>query len=541
VLLTFFAGYRNLRILPFVTYPLIVTTLVDFALSVMLFDQLNAVSLAFAAILYGLSIDTAIHFYTRLVHERQQRTLQDAVAATMTALGRATVTAALTTAAVFAIIGLSVLSAVQQLGLMTAMGMLINIGVFFVVYPALALSMGSRPVQLGALTTPRLAGLARASVRHAWPVTIATIVVASACVLVGSGVQLDATLTHLRPRRSEALRVQELIAARFGQRDTGGAVLVQHDDLDSALHAAEVVAGHLDRYRVEGLVREVHSVRGLLPSAETQRARLARYAALPRGEAVATLEQMLPRNGFAVQPFRPFLDRLLAPRTDLVTLSDEALAPLRPVLERYVRERDGGFLVATYVEPARNRSFDDIAARLREDAGGLAFIVASSVLLGAELEGVLRRELVVFLGLALVTNVFLLRRTAGSVRLGLVLMVPATIAVLLVFSMMAATGIALGPVNLIVLPLIIGIGVDDAVFLHAGVQKGLAIEEAMGETGRALVMTSYTEVVGFGCLALSRSPALATMGLLAAVGLLLCLAATLLVLPAALALARRAA
>jgi predicted RND superfamily exporter protein len=105
---------------------------------------------------------------------------------------------------------------------------------------------------------------------------------------------------------------------------------------------------------------------------------------------------------------------------------------------------------------------------------------------------------------------------------------------------MVVSGIALDPVNLIVLPLIIGIGVDDAVYLYAGVRQGLAVDEAMLETGRALVMTTYTEVVGFGCLALSRSPALATMGLLAAIGLLLCLAATLLVLPAALALARKA-
>jgi predicted RND superfamily exporter protein len=539
VLLTFYAGYRNLRILPFVTYPLMVTTLIDFALSVLLFDQLNAVSLAFAAILYGLSIDTAIHFYTRLVHERQQRPLQEAVGATMAALGRATVTAALTTAAVFAVIGLSVLSAVQQLGLMTAMGMLINIGVFFVLYPALALSMGSRPVQLGRLTTPGLARLAGASARHAWPVIIATATVAAAAVLIGSGVRLDATLTHLRPRQSEASRVQDLIVTRFGQRDSGGAVLVRRDDLDNALRAAEVIAGHLDRYRVEGVVREIQSVRGLLPSAATQQARLARYAALPRAEGVAALKQALPQHGFAVAPFQPFFDQLLAPRTALVRLEDEALEPLRPVIERYVRVHDGGYFVTTYVEPAPGRSFEEIAARLTRDAGELAPVVASRVLLEAELEGVLRWELVVFLGLAIVTNVVLLWRTVGGPGLGLVLMIPAGLAVLLIFTVMAAAGIALDPVNLIVLPLVIGIGVDDAVYLYAGMRNGVAVDEAMRESGRALVMTSYTEVVGFGCLALSRSPALATMGLLAAIGLLLCLAATLVVLPAALALARK--
>jgi predicted exporter len=534
VLLTFLAGYRNLRILPFVTYPLIVTTLVDFAVSVVIFDQLNAVSLAFAAILYGLSIDTAIHFYTRVVQERQQRPLEEAVATTLAALGRATVTAALTTAAVFAVIGLSVLSPVQQLGLMTAMGMLINIGIFFVLYPALALSMAGKPVQLGRLETPGLARIAGASARHPRPVTLATAGFAAICAILATRVNLDATLTHLRPRQSEAMRVQDEIARRFGQKDTDGAVLVQRESLDAALRDAEMVAGQLDRYQADGVVRDVKSVRGVLPSAETQRARLARYAALPRAEAVASLRAALPRYGFATEPFRPFLDGFAASRENLVVLGDDALAPVQPIIEHYVRVRDGIFSVATYVEPGPGVTFEDIATRLSRDAGALKPIVASRALLEAELRRMLRRELVIFLALAIAGNVFLLWRAAGSWRTGTVLMIPALLGVLCVLAGMTVFGIALDPVNLIVLPLILGIGVDDAVYLHAGVRSGLSVEAAMEESGRALVMTSYTEIAGFGCLALSRSPALATMGLLAAAGLLVSLTATIIVLPAAL-------
>jgi predicted exporter len=72
VLGIFYLGYGNLRILPFVTYPLIVTTLVTFALSLLLYSSLNAVSLSFAAILYGLSIDSGVYFYSRLLDERRR-------------------------------------------------------------------------------------------------------------------------------------------------------------------------------------------------------------------------------------------------------------------------------------------------------------------------------------------------------------------------------------------------------------------------------------------------------------------------------------
>jgi predicted exporter len=65
VLAVVYFGYRNFRILPFVVYPLVLSTLVTFAASLLCYAQLNAVSISFAAILYGLSIDSGIQYYTR--------------------------------------------------------------------------------------------------------------------------------------------------------------------------------------------------------------------------------------------------------------------------------------------------------------------------------------------------------------------------------------------------------------------------------------------------------------------------------------------
>ncbi|MDX2171154.1 MAG: MMPL family transporter, partial [Deltaproteobacteria bacterium] len=69
VLLVFWLGYGNLRALPFLAWPLVLSTLLAFALSLLLFDELNALSLSFAAILYGLAIDSGIHFYSRYLQE----------------------------------------------------------------------------------------------------------------------------------------------------------------------------------------------------------------------------------------------------------------------------------------------------------------------------------------------------------------------------------------------------------------------------------------------------------------------------------------
>ncbi len=58
-----------------------------------------------------------------------------------------------------------------------------------------------------------------------------------------------------------------------------------------------------------------------------------------------------------------------------------------------------------------------------------------------------------------------------------------------------------------------------------------SLREAVASTGRPLTITAATTAVGFGVLALSRYPALHGLGWLAATSIVLCLAATILLLP----------
>jgi predicted RND superfamily exporter protein len=143
VLAIFHLGLRTLRILPFVVFPLVVTTAITFALSLVLFGSLNMVSVAFAGIFYGLGIDSAIYFYGLLREKAARRAPLDAgsvrqvVAETLREIGAANVVASLTTAVAFFVIGLSDFTGVRQLGIMTGLAMLLNIVSTFVLLPAM--------------------------------------------------------------------------------------------------------------------------------------------------------------------------------------------------------------------------------------------------------------------------------------------------------------------------------------------------------------------------------------------------------------------
>jgi predicted RND superfamily exporter protein len=54
---------------------------------------------------------------------------------------------------------------------------------------------------------------------------------------------------------------------------------------------------------------------------------------------------------------------------------------------------------------------------------------------------------------------------------------------------------------------------------------------AVASTGRPLTITAATTAVGFGVLALSRYPAMSALGWLAATSIVLCLIATVVLLP----------
>jgi len=532
VLAIFYLGYRNFRILPFVTYPLVLSTLLTFAVSLLCYAQLDAVSLSFAAILYGLSIDSGIQYYTRLLQELEHSDLRGAVMRTLAGLGRANVVASATTAAAFFVIGFSQLAGVSQLGFLTAIGMLVTIAEFLLIYPALSFLLPRSSLVHGQLDARRLGRLARWTAARSGIVSLAVLLAGATLVVPALHVGFDADLTRLRPGHTAASRVQDEIAARFDRAGTSGAILVRAASLEEALQESERITRRLGVYREEELIRNTRSVSGLLPSERTQRERLALFNELPREAVVRDLRLALEKQGFVAGQFEAFFADFARPHDAVVRWGDPALQPFEGVLGRFVRQRGADWTVATYVEPAPNVSLAAIAERLHKDLPGASFIVASRALLQDELGRLLRRELIWFCAASFVLNFILVLWNFPRLGLASAILIPIALVIAGFLAVLEITGVGIDPVTLIVVPLILGIGVDNCVYVAERYQQGETPGEAVLHGGRALVVSALTTMAGFGFLGLSHYPALARMGLFTAVSLFLCLAASVSVLPA---------
>jgi hypothetical protein len=88
--------------------------------------------------------------------------------------------------------------------------------------------------------------------------------------------------------------------------------------------------------------------------------------------------------------------------------------------------------------------------------------------------------------------------------------------------------------NVEALPLILGIGIDDAVhILHAVKRRGMnKLPDILRHTGRALLLTSLTTSIAFGAIAFSSHRGFAGMGFLLVLGVVSCFIASVVLLPA---------
>jgi hypothetical protein len=130
---------------------------------------------------------------------------------------------------------------------------------------------------------------------------------------------------------------------------------------------------------------------------------------------------------------------------------------------------------------------------------------------------------------------FLLWRSVTPVFLALM---PLLLSSVLIAASTVVLGIPYNFMNVLVIPLLMGIGIDSGIHLvHRAYHPGAPDENVLETTtARAVFYSALTTVVSFGALSLASHRGIASLGIMLAIGMLLTLFANLVVLPALIAL-----
>ena len=112
---------------------------------------------------------------------------------------------------------------------------------------------------------------------------------------------------------------------------------------------------------------------------------------------------------------------------------------------------------------------------------------------------------------------------------------------ILMVGIMKSFGMLLDFVNLMGIPMIVGIGIDDGVhILHRYKYEGFdKTPLVLRSTGKAIMLTSITTMAGFSALTLGGYPGYQSLGILLAVGVASCFITTVLFIPAIISLTRK--
>ncbi len=552
--------YRSLPMAMLTLAGLIVTLMLTSAFAAALVGELNLVSVAFTVLLVGLGLDFAIHLLLHIQeHRAAGRDNQNALRRAIHEVGPALALAAPTTAIAFLSFMPTRFDGIAQLGLIAGAGVVIAFLVTITFAPAaLAIFKG----QPGRTHSGRVRGFFTWMENHAGPIAATTVIFGAAALLLMPQVRFDADQMALRNPNSpsvqgfnllfddpetapyrlsrlvdnaEAAAETESLVAPIESVETARSLLdFIPEDQDEKLELIDFGAGTL----VFALDAEPGSVEG--PSAAEGIAALktrlneayqdgpgARLAALlERLEGDEAAQALMQENVFA---FWPQLTAQLRDSMNADYVEMEALpAALR---ERYLSE--GGKWRVDILPSADVRDYraldkfvEDVEAVIPDLAGGAYQAEkAGETISFAMLEatGIAFAAIAIFLWL-------LVRR----LRTVLLMLFPLALAAVLT----AATGVLLNIpfnyANVIVLPLLIGIGIDSGIHLVLRNNQIRAGEGVYGtSTPRAVLFSALTTVASFGSLMLSPHRGTASMGELLSIAIAFTLLCTLIVLPVA--------
>lgn len=183
-------------------------------------------------------------------------------------------------------------------------------------------------------------------------------------------------------------------------------------------------------------------------------------------------------------------------------------------------------------DPVRQKTFIDRMRAIDPAVSGMPF-------LGAFMVHRSQRALYITGGVAalmLLVSVFADLRKPLPVLLAIT---PTILTVLALRALMKLAHVDLNPLNVMALPIVIGVAIDNGVYLvHRFLAEKGDLAKTLAGTGRSIVMTSATTIAGFGSLVFTSHRGLASFGATLALGVTASLFLSVLVLPETLRLCR---
>ncbi len=575
VALVLFIGLRSLRLVLAALVTLLVGLIWTAGFATLAIGELNLVSVAFAVLFIGLGIDFSIHLclrYSELVGHGHSPS--EALAGASNEIGRALFLCAATTAAGFYVFIPTDYAGVSELGLISGTGMFISLIANLTVLPAMLELMPLRanpaagPNPGVARPVARLAELG-APARRA--VRLGALAATLVAIILLPQIRFDFNPLNLHDPEAESVTTLRDLLAESGTSPWSLKVLAaspeEAEALATRLEAIDEVDGVVtiadyvpeDQDDKLALIEQMAFFMGRPPAKVAPPPdEVARRAAL--GAFESALDDWIAEGsvGQALAPstrrLATAIDRLSAAGTPLDVLERSLLGTLPARLRQLYaalgasepvtlddlppalveRNVTAGGRVRVQVFPRDDLSDNDTLRRFVDAVRSVVpEVIGNPVSILESGDAVVRafhQALASALLVIIVLLVVLMRRFLDTA----LVLAPLLLAAALTGAATVVLDIPFNFANVIVLPLLLGIGVDSAIHLVHRHRTDPSGDGALlsTSTARGVVLSALTTICSFGSLMLSTHRGTATMGMLLTIGVGITLVCTLVVLPA---------
>jgi len=578
VALLFMLFYRGVTEPLLAVFTLVVSIAWAMGYTTLAVGHLNIISVVFTTILIGLGIDFGIHILCRY---REERRLGNeaylAMRNTLQQTGRGNLAGAVTTAIAFGAMVFTDFVGIVELGIIAAGGIVLCLLGMLILLPAL-ISIEERwrkPVYSMPERVGKRDALFEKMYSHYYVIIFVSLALLTWCGYVSKDLYFDYNLLNMQAKGTEAVQYEMKIIEN-AKRASWNAALIADNIQDAK-----------EKYRVLKAMPSVGKVESLLTAIpENQEARIEKVKTL--APLIDPFEVEPDDEPFSLRAIRATMKKIRfklrkkekeGEQDDVYEASrqarqlDEALQNIDPEtaanrLQKFSRtlfadyrnkiadlkrsvhptpvkldelpqdlkdrfvSTDGKFLLLVYPniniwEREAMQKFLYEMRRIDPNVTGNAvhMFESSRLMIDGYISAGLYALAAIFLYLML---------TLRNFKTTLLVLIPTFAGAILTLGLMRLTGIQFNLANLVILPLILGIGVVDGVhILHRNREEPECGKNVISKsTGQAVILTSLTTMIGFGSLMVADHQGVYSVGLVLALGVGSCMITSITLLPA---------
>ena len=540
----FFVGFHRWLPLLGMGISLLLSCLVALAAGLLIFRELNMVTVGFCAILIGLGVDFAILIFGRYQQARNEgadyaQAVEDAVAN----LGRAVFFGALTTAVGFLALLLSGSDGFTQLGVLIAIGILVAgllmTTMFFLFVPRQ--SSPQRHDWILALVKKYVRCMLRAPALILWIATPLLFLLFAIALAPKPRLIFDASTRSMEPRSSAAGYALQAIMQKMPTRWEPVLGLVKARDEQHLHDVWDKIAVHWSELQKNGSIKSFSTPAALALSPQTIGANRSRLTSVNFPAARQALESSIAQEGFSRDAFKSAFELL----DQLENVARGASIPnwrnQLPqssswwfLVDRYFAHNPlltVGFVttnqpVTTHAQKEslrRELPVPDAPMKLSGWSFTLTDLLPWS-----------HRQLILISTLMAFFDASLLAILYRDWRLWIIQVATLALAVGAMVATMKLLNIPLNLLNVLAFRLVLAIGVDYGIYVLLVWQKAREIEHDVAGVLKPVALAGLTAICGFGSLGFANNPTLSGLGVACAIGIFWSLVATIFfTLPAA--------